>query len=497
MNRFSEKQLTLFTVAGFLLVVLGFGALIYLDFEQIYAAEISDENPDAMEITDPEAWGERRWIQELQRQVDGARMEAELIAKREQDVIVYREIVDRDSKILPSEDEVIELARKIDDFARMANVRLSRVGDLNTNAGGQAIASIPFKLEISGSYDETLKFVNLFETLDRLVNVQSLQIGAGPVIGTGREAKALHQATVNLATYMYTSNAGLAKPVNIQNYERRTKDPVIQKMIRQEKAAYVEKYQLRPHINRRDPLVNPRREPPAEGEGIGPTDAALQKSLVNKLKFRVEVLKEDVRQEAQYIRERKYVPLAQIRPLIDAKVGQLELDIMHADPKITIPELRKIFHDDVVEPFEGIRAQRKVSRPVQIISQQQVREFHRKMDDYLGDRDYEAVIRQHEEYLVFVSSIKVAEDAAPLVGEMEDMRKQSQVMLDFERLNLEYTGVILQKQKGASRVIVNGRVRKEGDFIDGVNRCRLITITKDELIYEFDGFEIVDPLKAK
>ena len=62
----------------------------------------------------------------------------------------------------------------------MAGVTLTRVTDLNTSsAKGEAIAKIPIKLQLTGTFDETLKFINLFETLDRIVNVTSFSMAGG------------------------------------------------------------------------------------------------------------------------------------------------------------------------------------------------------------------------------------------------------------------------------------------------------------------------------
>src|SRR6185503_2642769 len=116
----------------------------------------------------------------------------------------------------------------------------------------------PIKLQLAGTFDQFLKFLNLFETLDRIINTRAYSISAGRIVGAGRERHAIHEIQLDLATYIYTPSAGLAKPVEIANYDRRKDDPVIQKLVRQQKAARVDTYQLKPRINRRDPLVDPR-----------------------------------------------------------------------------------------------------------------------------------------------------------------------------------------------------------------------------------------------
>ena len=50
--------------------------------------------------------------------------------------------------------------------------------------------------QLSGSYDETLKFMNLFETLDRLVNVTSFSVSGGGYVGD--DVTPAHSVTLDL-----------------------------------------------------------------------------------------------------------------------------------------------------------------------------------------------------------------------------------------------------------------------------------------------------------
>ena len=498
MGKLTEKQLILAMSGAFALVIAGIGYMTYSDMQRISSAEITPENPDAAAVSDPNEWGEKRKIQELQIKIDAAQAEADLIPKREQDVIVYREIVERDADILPDASDVNVLATTIGDFERISGVALSRVLELNTNHGGQAIASIPIKLAATGSFDEILKFINLFENYDRLVNTRAFNITAGPVMGTGRDQKALHKVSFDFETYMYTASAGLQSSVKIDDYERRVETPVIQKLIRQQKSAKVEGYQLKPRINRRDPLVDPRRVPDEGTETDDGEDFGDQKRMVNQLRLEVELLKDDVRQEAQYLEEKRYVAYTQIRRMIDEKVVEMTDAVAATEPRITIPELRAILQDDVIEPFLAMKEARVADEgtaTVRVMTRKEVEEFRDRMRAALEERDYEQVLQIMHNFEALANSIEVAENAAGVVEEMGELVNQAQVMLDFEALGLAYSGVIYRES--GSRVIVNGRTRKEGDYVDDGNRCRIAEIKKDGVVYEFDGFEIEDPLKSR
>lgn len=495
MSRFTEKQLILATGVVSVLMLTGFVGLWWLDYQSIHKAEVTDADPSAAEISDPEEWGENRKIYEIRRQMDAAQAEADLIAKREQDVIVYREIVNRDSKILPDVDDVNNLARTIDDFANQSGVHLKQVVDLSISSGGEAIKTMPIKLQIAGTYDQFLKFVNLFESMDRIINTRAFSIAAGRVAGQGRDRRAVHEIQLELLTYIYTSSAGLTKPVDIANYDRRKDDPVIQKLVRQQKAARVDKYQLKQRINRRDPLVDPRR-PGGDATAAGdPADVQKQRDTVEKLKFDMEVLKEDVRQEALYVQEHKYVALATLKPMIDKKCSDLESQINQATPTVNVAELLEVFHDDVVAPFEAIKSQRKLVSVPLVFTRKQASEFLDRMKANLESREYEKVVRTLADFDTLVRGLEQAEDAAEVVSEMRDVGKEAQVMIDFLALRVKTSGLIIRP--GGSMVLINGKVRKAGDFVDASNRCRLKEIHDDHLLFELDGLEIEHSLDKK
>jgi len=495
-SRFTEKQLILATIGGAVLLMSGFGALIWHDLQAISKNEITDQNPSAADVQDPEEWGERRKIYEIKKQMEVAQAEADLMAKREQDVIVYREIVHRDAQILPEVDRVNDLAKTINDFEQQSGVRLKKIGDLSINVGGEAIKTMPIKLQLEGTFDQFLKFLNLFESEDRIINTRSFSITAGKATGQGREKMAIHDISLDLVTYIYSPSAGLAKPVDIQNYDKRKDDPVIQKLVRQQKAARVDKYQLKPRINRRDPLIDPRRPGGADAPNGDPADVQKQRDLVDQMKFEMEVLKEDVRQEQAFIAEHKYVALASIKPMIDEKCAKLDADITQAEAAVTVLELRESLHDEVVVPFEQIKSQRKFNSnlPV-VVSRKQALEFLDGMKESMEKHEYEKVTKGLTQFETLMKGQVIAEDAGDVVDEMHALAKEAQVMVEFLGLHLTVSGLI--NRPTGSIVLISNKARKVGDVVDTAGRCKLKEIHTDHLLFELDGFEIEFALNKK
>ena len=500
MSKLSDKQMLLVTMLVPALLVGGVGYMAWADYQKVHAAEVTEQDPEAAEVTDPELWGENRKCQEFRKEMATLQGEADKIAERERDVIVYREIVQRDSKILPDKDLVNQLTTTINEFEKTSGVMVTSVADLNlTGEAGQAIRKLPIRLSLSGTFDQFLKFLNLFETMDRIVNTRSFTITTG-ARATAESGEPLHSISLELETYVYNPGAGLAKPVEIQGYERRKDDPVIQKLVRQQKAARVETYALRPRINRRDPLVDPRRSQVGPEEGAVSQEAFDEmRRLVDRLKVDVETLKEDVRLEQQYMQEQKYLQYVQLNSLNDEKIQQIEIALKDGDPRVTVPELREIFQEEVVSSFTRLSADRTKSARDQVpeVLKTHVAEFLEKQRTAYENRDFKAVVAVLHDFESFVAQgkRKVSEDAAPLVADLRDRAREASVMIEFLALNLRVAGII-RRERG-SVVLLGDKSRKVGDFVDAQGRCRLIAINEDALVFDYDGYEIAHPLDKK
>lgn len=495
MKALNDKQLLVATIAVPVVFVGAFAFLAWSDWQKVHAAEIRDDDVEgaAAAITDPEQWGELRKIHEIEKQIAELRKKADLIPKREQDVIVYREIVQRDSQILPDRDLVNALAQSVDQYARESGVALTKVSDLSLSGGDAAVAirRMPIRMSLSGNFDQFLKFLNLFESMDRIVNVKSFSVTSNRSDDPSKPPQ--HGVQLELETYVYNGSAGLAKPIEIANYERRRDDLVIQKLIRQQKAARVDKYQLRQRLNRRDPIVDPRRSLKDVPVDVTPEEYEAQKTLVDRMKIDLELLKEDLRLEALYVAEKKYVQLAQIRPIIQDKVREFEAALREATRKVTVIELAEILTDEIGNAFAQIRDQRKHETGPVLMDRREVQGFLDSMRQFAETAAHEQVVKRMKEFEGFAKNKKLTEDAEPLVAEMRDMAAEAQVMLDFLSLDIKVVGVIRQEQ--GSRVILNGKSRKVGDVIDAAGRCRLAAIKDESLVFDFDGFEIEHVLK--
>ncbi|MCG3134041.1 MAG: hypothetical protein HMLKMBBP_01313 [Planctomycetes bacterium] len=498
MSTNNDRNVLIATIAVPILCCAGFGWLAWRDWNAAHAYEVTDDNPAAAEVTDEALWGERRRTQELKKQADQLRGEADLIAKREQDVIVFREVVQRDAQILPDRDQVNKLADTIDEFVRQSGVSLTSVRGLsNAPSGDGAISRMPFSLAVAGSFDQFLKFLNLFETMDRIVNVRGFTIQGGGQSQRGQgDGPPAHAIALELETFIYNGAAGITKPVEIQNYERRKEDPVIQKLIKQQRAARIEKYQLKPRINRRDPLIDPRRAQSVDDVEIAPEEEAKQRAIFDKMKVDIELLKADCDQLQQYLAEKKYMQVVILRQKIAETVSGMELSLRDADRRITVAHIREAYLEEIVAPFSKIKESEPERIGPPIIGRKEVAPFLEAVRGFSEARDFEASVRRAAEFESWAKDKQIVDDAHEMVTALRDLAREAQVMLDFERIPLKVTGRIRRPE--GDIVIINGKTRKIGDWVDAPdNRCKLAGVRDDALVFDFDGFEITRAIDRK
>jgi hypothetical protein len=160
-------------------------------------------------------------------------------------------------------------------------------------------------------------------------------------------------------------------------------------------------------------------------------------------------------------------------------------------------ELKDAFHDDVAVPFEQIKSLRKISSSgPSVLSRAQCIQFLETMKAAMEKREYENAVKTLGQFESLAKGQVAADDAADVIDEMRALSKQAEVMIEFLALKLKTTGLIIRPQ-GGSTVILNGKARKAGDYVDAANRCRLKEIHEHHLLLELDGFEIEHALDSK
>ena len=131
-----------------------------------------------------------------------------------------------------------------------------------------------------------------------------------------------------------------------------------------------------------------------------------------------------------------------------------------------------------------------------LVSMREVSDFHAQMTNAFESAEYESVKDLYGTFSSRIKDTEVVEEALPLVQEMQGMLEDADVMIEFAKLDVRVTGLILMTPEERSSVLINGRSFRKGDYVDPGQRCRLDGVQRDMLIFNFNGKCIEMPLEG-
>lgn len=478
MGRFTEKQLTIITIVVAVLITGLFAALIVKDLGAIRE--------------------ERAKIDTIRQQIDTADAEIGRTDARETEVVVLREIVKRDAAILPDETEINEFVNVLGEFEKASGVVVTQVQGLAKSAqtkGKEAIQKIPMKIRLQGGTEQFLKFMNLLENHDRFVSISGFTVTRGD--DRDEKGNIRHEISLELETYSYNPKGGPVARVEIQNYDRRVEELTVQQRISQSKPAFIEKYQLKGALNRRDPLSDPRVPESTGDPTLNPEERfRKERGLVDQLVLDLQLLKLDVQAEAKFRAEHDIIKIPAAAKAVDEKMAEIELSVTNVlqNQLVTIAELKGEFMDRVVKPFEELKAARSALARDVIVQARQVQEWFVKMKERFDAAAYRDVTLAYEGFCRLVDKRELAPDAVPIEQQMKSLARQAEVIGKFEREPLAIQGVIIDPAR-KSFAIINGQILSEGEEVDADGKIRIDRIRNDQIQFVYQGVSIVKYLR--
>lgn len=471
MSRLSEKQLLILTVGVAVLLAAGLGFLIWRDFKAV-----GDE--------------ERR-IEELKAQIQTADQEIAQIPAREYRVIANREIAEKEVAFLPEDSEIETFWDVLERFAAESGVSISEIAPTDargSSAGKGPIQSVAQVLSLRGSIDQFLRFINLVENYERIINVVEYSVGAGEVAPDG---KALHGIRLALTTFTYSRKIANTI-VSIPQYEKKAEQPEVKKWLSRIKIQEKETYQLRTVLNRRDPFVNVRRKVEA-GPNEDPGDRQLQEAMIENLVENIETLNQGLEIEEHLLKMKDLFRLSQQKKDNQAQFQQLSrlIEQVQRDNLITVPGLLERFRNEVLVPYQDIQkrlSERDPSEPK--LSASQVEEWRAKVAAAFEERDWRKV---EDLVRAFMDLSKngdwVEDDARDGVVTIADMLRRGRVIQKFEKRAIKITAILFSPNN-VSLAVINGKQLGEGDALDGDGRVVVAEIGENYVIFETEGVEI-------
>ncbi len=478
MGNLSEKQLTILTVVVTVVVSGVFGVLIYLDFETI--------------------GDEREKISAAESNIGKAQVEIDKTKTRERDVLYYREVVEREAAILPDEEDINNFWRKIKEFKDVSGVQIERIEGLEEakkkkGRGREQVRPVKVKLTLRANADQLLKFVNQFENFDRLVNVTSVNVRQARAKDGSSDGEIRHNVTMELSTFVYNRAGGELKRNEIANRDRLIQSDEIVSRIQSHRVEAIERYDLKPSMDRRDPFLSVRRPPHSGTEDDGKSIEEAykeQKDLLDRLALAVELALGDWEIEKELVKEGKWIFIEPHKKQLDQAVKSLELDIKKVREKnlITFPELATEFEARVVTPFRRLQGERKTPDVPVRVNLREVRKHRDEMLAKFNERDYKAVLELFQKYRLYRDDREMPLEASKLDKEIVTIERRARVVSEFEALEIKIGALIVGNARSVA--LINGRSVAQGDPIEPGSKIVLMEVTADGCTFLYEDVKI-------
>lgn len=437
-------------------------------------------------------WWEHGAIAEASAARDALREEAERarlqLAKGpglERDVIVQRELDAVMRQILPSDQEITEYVRTLQTFAENSGVAISQLKKKNQNRNDKEskadFQKVGYEITFAGDAFQLLSFLSLVERHPRFMSVNTLKLSAAKReskrrSGDDKSGNVRHEIQMEIESYVYQP-AETGKPVDIDGYERK-RDLLSTEISKQRAALQLAAYEYRGQRGRRDPWVDPRMPADDDGQGrsIEEQIAAVESVgehalLTHDLWIRMRSTNSPI--EVMTL-ERDYLPA--LADLVSRVEEQKKLG------GFTYGPAREAWQKNVLEVLTTMQGgpQPTIDEGPSLAA---LEEAHARMSRHRDAGEFKNVL---EVFASIASMLELAEtypDRAQIVSDLREFADEARTVLDFEKLSLSISGVIIDA--GKPFAIINGQTVEVGEVLEG--GLVVHAIREDEIEFEFRG----------
>jgi Tfp pilus assembly protein PilO len=482
-SRLTEKQLLLLTIGITVLIAGGLGFLIWGDFRTIEE--------------------EKQRIADLERQIAAAEKEIAVIPEREFRVIANREIADKEVAFLPEDEEIETFWDVLERYAAESGVRISEIAGTpqrtaRARKGEQStIATVPQVLSLKGTVDEFLRFINMLENYERIINVVEYSISAGEVADLD-DGKVRHGIRLALTTFTYSKKIA-STIVSIPKYEEKRDQAEVKKWLSRIKIQEKETYTLQPSLSRRDPFVSVRRRPTQAstepGEGLPPE---VQRAMIANLVELIRTLQQGLAFEEELARRNDLWRLqAQRQENRDAYTQLGEL-ITGAIKDLTLPECQDRLKRDVLVPWAAIQKRiEDITKSNPRLKKEAVDEWVTKIEKLFDEERWTEVESEARAFRDSSKNGQHVEDAArEQVQKIFELQRRAKVIENFDKRKVVIS-TILYSPHGVSVAVINGKQMTVGDALDADGQVIVVEIGENFVIFETEGVQIKKSQNAK
>lgn len=469
MSKLSERQRLILTIAVGVLIIGGLLALILKD-----RTEISATNEE---------------IATLQARIRGAEVEIRKTRSREDQILVYRAVENRELEVLPTKQEIANFHRDLSTFLSQAGLTFRELPESTPVESGLAKGIFVTRTDLTcqGESDSLLKFLNMVENDERLVAVKGLQVKAANARQRDLTSVRNHEFEVNLETYFYNPSSKSLCRNQIPGEEARLQESRIRDAIASFRPEQPDRYVLRPAAGRRDPMVDPRCARPI----LDPVELAeawkREENVVLDLEHRVDEIYEKVEQANAHREVGDLFRFDHIMREIDGQLNEVRAQLAHVEQmkKVVIPELA-VRLESVRSRLDDVQQSRP---PREIEVTRGVAEgMLKEIQAAFRAGKYDEAIALCVQWALYTDGKAVVPEARDVVALIETIRSRARVLSEFESMVWRVTGTIVHPvDPKRSVALINGRSCHVGDRLADGGEVIVGEITRDGVEFLFKG----------
>ena len=474
MSKLTERQRLVLTIAVSVVLTGALVALVFSDRNEI--KEIEEE------------------IVLIEQRIQAADVEIKRIPQREDSVLVFRAVEDRELAILPTQQKIADFHRNLSTFLMQARIGFKELPESQPEPSELAKGIMATRNKIKGIGDAAavLTFLNMIENDPRLVAVKGFEIQAGDrrrlALAKADEDKPVsHEFEVELETYYYAPERGNSLRVHIPGAERRLQETGLKEAIAAFQPERPDTYVLRPSASRRDPLVDPRER----RTKVDPAELEAQWKEEQEI---VDELEASYREIAELAEKEKAHGIAgqlfiqdRIRKEMDKLINALQARIEYVrDGKQVLISDLQVKVQDIQENLDSISGRRpeqdtRVTRDV-------AEDVLQRMKRHLEDGQYTEITTLASHWTQYLHGKKILAEAKPLIEEVNQLRTTAKKLSEFVAYGYRITGVIVHHTDPyRSLATVNGQRVRVGDVIKDRGGARVERITRREVFFDYKG----------
>ena len=426
----------------------------------------------------------RAEIAQLKQDIQRSRETISKTAGVEREVIVLRELSEVIDEVLPATEELTNLINDFRDYAVAAGVEVNSFKHKPTRSAGQGPAAafdrVSYTLSFNGGTFEFLDFLSRVESDDRFMSVPSFTLNSGTRKEMEENGQALHQAQVDVETYVFTPAEGVGE-VRIDGYARK-RDLLAGSINTRRRALRPARFEYRGDRGRRDPWIDPR-VPDTSLDG-GPS---IQEQ-VEKVEQLILMMAEASSHWEALGSAVNTIDRMLKRGDLDVSLARLDEELRRVDSEglVTYLPAAKSLELEVIDPRSELRRQLELDR-LDGPSRQELEAIRDSMLRHAQGGEWSLAIDAYatvEGSLSEISSDPIREN---LRDSLTALAEECAVARDFYSVDLDIGGAVILEGH-PPKIIVNSRTHGIGDLV--APGLEIAAIRPEEVVFFFRGFEL-------